>query len=148
MGSLTKFVLVAAVIGGGMKLFGLGPFAGSDSTRGLDALTARAKTEGKDKVVVLLTGTDWCPYCVELERNVIQTSEWQSFASSEVVFESYEYPATGRPKSGVRGEMLERFDIEGFPTIVVLDANGKVLGEEAGYGGDSPGEVMDWIRTL
>ncbi len=148
MNGLIKLVLVLAAVGVGMKLFAVGPFADADAGRGLDALLTRAESEGKDKVVVLLTGTDWCPYCKDLERNVLQTGEWQTFANSEIVFESFEYPAMRRPKSGVKGEMLERFDIEGFPTMVVLGIDGEILDEQAGYGGDSPGELVDWIRTL
>ena len=148
MAHFVKIALVIIAVVGGLKLFGIGPFSDPDAGRSLGSLLSRASAESKDKVVVLLTGTDWCPYCMELERDVLNSPEWQEFARNEIVFESYEYPAMNRPKSGVRGEMLAKFNIEGFPTMVVLDKWGKVLGQQAGYGGMSTGQMKSWISEL
>jgi thioredoxin-related protein len=148
MDKLIKFVVFLVVAGAVLKVLGMGPFAASADGAGLEGLQTAARAEGKDKIVVLLTGTSWCTYCKDLDKAVISTSEWQDFASSEIVFAAYEYGAFNRPKSGVKGEMLQHFDIEGFPTMIVLNSRGKVLDEQAGYGGDSVSEMKEWIRSL
>jgi protein disulfide-isomerase len=131
-----------------MKALGIKPLSGSGDGGALAALQARAAAEGKDKIVVLLTGTDWCPYCKDLDRDVIRRPEWKSFISEEAVFASYEYGPASHPTSGVKGEMLKRFDIEGFPTMIVLNAKGEVLGKEAGYGEGGVRHYKEWIESL
>ena len=147
MDKFIKFALVVGVLYLGMKFLGVGPFGGGGG-QAMEGLQARAKVEGKDKIVVLLTGTSWCPACKELDRYVIQKSEWDSFIGTEAVFEKYEYGAFNRPKSGPKGEMLERFDIEGFPTMIVLNRDGKVLDEMAGYHSGGLPYYKDWISSL
>lgn len=151
MNQLIKLAIVAGVLYGGMKFFGVDLFGGGGDGGGgtsLAALQEQAKAEGKDKIVVLLTGTDWCPYCQDLDREVISKPEWKSFIGAEAIFASYEYGAMSRPKSGVKGEMLKRFDIEGFPTMIVLNPEGEVLGEEAGYSEGGVDRYKEWIRSL
>lgn len=148
MAKFIKVLMFAGLAFVGMKFLGVGFPGNSEGGASLQALQDRAKAEGKDKIVVLLTGTSWCPYCKDLDREVISTPEWQSFIGSEAVFASYEYGPLNRPKSGPKGEMLMRFDIEGFPTMIVLNQNGKVLDEQAGYGSGGLGFYKDWIRSL
>ena len=148
MAKFVKIALILVVLLGGLKVLGVGPFADADADRSLDALMTRASNESKDKIVVLLTGTEWCPYCMDMDRAVIKTPEWQEYARNEIVFESYEYPAMSRPKSGVKGQMLAKFNVEGFPTMVVLDKFGKVLDKQAGYDGKSTEQMTDWIGAL
>jgi thioredoxin-related protein len=148
MGKLIKWGIILVVIYWGLSFLGLNPFSGGNADAALAGLKEEALMSGRDKIVVLLTGTSWCPYCVELDREVIQTSAWKAYARTEVVFRSYEYPAMGRSSGGEKGELLKRFDVEGFPTMVVMDYSGKVLGERAGFAEGGVEGYKRWIESL
>ena len=144
MEKLIKISLLIAVLYMGAKFLGLGGETGDE----MAGLQARAKYDGKDKIVVLLTGTSWCPACQMLDENVIQRSDWDTFIGSEAVFASYEYGPSERPKTGPKGEMLKKFNIEGFPTMVVMDEDGEVLEKMAGYNRGGLSYYKDRIRRL
>ena len=146
MNAWVKWAILAVALYGGMRLLGFDPFG--DGSPSLEALQAKAEEGGKDKIVILLTGTDWCPYCIDLERSVISTEEWKKFAENEVIFQTYLFGAVSRPKTGAKGDLLKRFEVEGFPTMVVVDTNGKLLGEEVGYSDESVSYYTEWIRSL
>ena len=41
--------------------------------------------------------------------------------------------------------MKKRFKIEGFPTLIVLDSNGKELAREVGLAHQNPAEIIAWL---
>jgi len=83
-------------------------------------------------VLVNFTGSDWCRWCVELDKNVFQTKEFKTWAQENVVLLELDYP---REKESLTKELQEqniklarKYKIRGFPTIAYLDPfNGKVL---------------------
>ena len=56
-----------------------------------DAALARAAKE-KRPVLALFTGSDWCPYCVQLEKKVLKDSLFQKFAEKNVVLLYLDFP--------------------------------------------------------
>ena len=64
-------------------LFAMAPSLLADAPKGwgtdYDAALARAAKE-KRPVLALFTGSDWCPYCVQLEKKVLKDSSFQKFA--------------------------------------------------------------------
>lgn len=148
MGNLIKFGVFGVALYWGLSFLGLNPFSGGDVQAAIDGLKEEALMTGRDKIVVLLTGTSWCPYCVDLEREVIRTPVWQKFAADDIIFQTYEYSAGGG-RSGLKGDLLKRFDVEGFPTMVVMDYDGNVLGERAGFS-ENQGATgyKKWVESL
>ncbi len=129
MEKLIKVALLVGVFYLGARFLGFGGATGAE----MEGLRAMAKVQGKDRIVVLLTGTSWCRACQMLDENVIQKRDWESFISSEAVFAKYDYGASERPTTGAKGEMLKKFDIEGFPTMIIMDEDGEVIEEIPGY---------------
>ncbi|MEM8953040.1 MAG: thioredoxin family protein [Verrucomicrobiota bacterium] len=147
MGQLLKIGLFGVAVYWGLSWMDLNPFTGGEAEAAIDDLRHEAVVSGRDKIVVLLTGTSWCPYCVDLDREVIQTLSWRQFASRDIIFEIYDY-AAGEGRSGLKGDLLERFDVAGLPAMVVMDEGGNVLGERVGYSEMGAKGYQEWVESL
>ena len=105
----------------------------------LPAAQAKAKAEGK-MVLMDFTGSDWCPPCKALHKNVLSTKEFLEFAKSRLILVEVDFP-TRKPQSPelkkANEALQKKYSIEGFPTVIVLDKNGKKVFEKSGYGGDA-----------
>ena len=107
---------------------------------------AKAKKEGK-KIYLLFTGSNWCPGCIVLDRRVHRDREFARYVEEKLVLLKADFPRPNRlPETQqVANERLAiRYQVDGFPTVVVLDSAGKELGRLAYGGGD--GEM--WIKQL
>jgi protein disulfide-isomerase len=106
-----------------------------------DALT-KAQKENK-LVFALFTGSDWCPWCVYLEKEVTSQKDFIKSASKKFVLLFLDFP---RDKSKVseeiaaqNRELASKYAVRGFPTVLILDADGNQVGK-TGYrrGGAKP----------
>ena len=107
-----------------------------------DAL-AKAK---KEKKVILadFTGTDWCGWCIKLKEEVFSKPEFKEWAEKNVVLLEIDFPKKKKQSDALKKqneELSAQFGIQGYPTIVFLDAKGKKLGQ-AGY---EKGGPAAWI---
>lgn len=144
MKSLLKLALFGLVI---YALF----FRGSGGKEAMSRFVISEPTPvqnvpGNQRVrVILFTGTEWCPACVQLDSGVIATKEWADFQRAEIAFQKVDVPADrSRLKEGDQ-LLISKFSVSSYPTMVVLDAKGKELSRQVGSG--PPVEnYKDWIR--
>ena len=106
-----------------------------------------AKKEAKQKkqpIFVLFTGSDWCPWCVRLEDEVLKTKDFKNFASANMVLFKADY-LRGKPmpaKLKTQNDALKnRLSVQGFPTVILMDAEEKVLGQTGYRRGGGKGYV-------
>ena len=102
-------------------------------TQDYDAALKLAK-EKDLPVLVNFTGSDWCPWCILMEKQVFTTEKWSEWAKEHVVMAFIDFPKdkTRVPMGYVtrNRELQEKFEIEGYPTYIVLAPDGeKVLGQ-------------------
>jgi thioredoxin-related protein len=96
---------------------------------------AQAKKENK-LVFIDVTGSDWCVFCKELDQDVFQKPQFQDYAKTNLVLVQIDFPAGIKqpPELEAANQALtNRFAVEGFPTILALSPEGKVLWKQAGY---------------
>ena len=91
-----------------------------------DDIDAAFKTaaEKKKPVFIDFTGSDWCGWCKLAEKNIFSTKAWADF-SAKVVCLKVDFPREGRPEAAVlksREDLARKFNVEGFPTLVLADA--------------------------
>jgi len=105
----------------------------------------QAKAE-KRAVLMDFTGSDWCPPCKVLHKKVLTAKEFEDYAETNLVLVLVDFPQR-KPQTEelkkANAELHEKFEIEGFPTLVLVDADGKVLKKYLGYDGAKPGEVVE-----
>jgi thioredoxin-related protein len=112
---------------------------------------AQAKAEGKF-VLVNFTGSDWCGWCIKLRKDVFLRPEFEAYAKSNLVLLEIDFPKR-KPLPLVvqqhNQKLAEQFQVQGYPTLIVLDAQGTKLGRISyGTGGPKPfiSEVEKLIR--
>jgi len=107
---------------------------GTDYTAAL----VRAQREGR-AVLVNFTGSDWCGFCMRLKAEVLDDPEFAAWAGESFVLLEVDMPrrADVDPELLARNrEICSRYAVEGFPTLLVLDEQGRALGGLAGFEGD------------
>ena len=107
-----------------------------------------AKKE-KKTVLVEFTGSDWCPPCKALKKNVFNSKEFTAYAKKNLVLVELDFP---RDKSKLTKEQAEynreqakAFAVRGYPTVILMSADGKELTKKVGYGRTS---VAEYIASL
>jgi thioredoxin-related protein len=113
-------------------------------------LPASQTTAKKDKKLVLVnfTGSDWCSWCKKLQKEVFTTKEFDEYAKKKLVLVEIDFPNQKKQSSDLKkaNEALQsKYKAEGFPTIVVLNGEGKELWRQVGY---MPGGPSAWIAKL
>lgn len=98
----------------------------------------QAKEQAKKSGKVILadfTGSDWCGWCMKLKAEVFDKPEFKAWAEKNVILLEVDFPRKKKQDAALKkqnAEMMKTYKIEGFPTILFLDAEGKVLGQ-SGY---------------
>jgi protein disulfide-isomerase len=110
-----------------------------------DAAKAAAK---KDNKVILadFTGSDWCGWCIKLDEEVFSKPEFQEWADKKVVLLQLDFPRKKELPAELKEQnetLQKQFGIKGFPTVLLLDADGKQIGQ-LGYQKGGPAK---WIET-
>jgi protein disulfide-isomerase len=107
-----------------------------------DLPKAQAQAKAENKIVLMdFSGSDWCPDCIELKKKVFDTEKFQAFAAAHAVLVDVDFPekkAQSDDLKKVNAGLKEKYNVEGFPTLIVLDSNGKEIGRKTGYDGSSP----------
>jgi protein disulfide-isomerase len=78
------------------------------------------------------TGSDWCPFCVQLHKEVFSKQAFKDYASDKYVLLKVDFPRRHAQDQAIatQNEALRaKFDIEGFPTILIMDAAGRKKGQ-------------------
>jgi protein disulfide-isomerase len=100
----------------------------------------QAASEGK-QVLAFFTGSDFCQPCMQLHREVLATPEFEGWARDRFVLLELDYPKR-TPLSAELAqqnqELLTQYGVRRFPTVLVLSAQGEVIGKSNGYLGGGP----------
>jgi protein disulfide-isomerase len=113
-----------------------------------DVPKAQAQAKSEKKLVMLdFTGSDWCGWCIKLHNEVFSKPEFSEYAKKNLVLVEVDFPQKKQQSEQLKKANLalqEKYKIEGYPTIVVLDGEGKKVGE-LGY---QPGGPKAFIAEL
>jgi protein disulfide-isomerase len=99
-----------------------------------EAAKAKSKAENKP-ILINLTGSDWCGWCIKIEKEIFSTKEFQDFAAANVVLMEADFPRKKELPAELKkqNEMLKKEYLQGgYPTVFLLDAEGKKLSEDLG----------------
>ncbi len=92
---------------------------------------AQAKTE-KKLVMLDFTGSDWCGWCIKLNKEVFSQPEFTEYAKKNLVAVEVDFPNKKKLSAAQKqanDALAKKYDIKGYPTIIVLDSEGKKIGE-------------------
>ncbi|MES2437727.1 MAG: thioredoxin family protein [Verrucomicrobiota bacterium] len=98
------------------------------------AAKARAKAE-KKPILINLTGSDWCSWCIKIEKEVFSQKAFKDFAAENVILFEADFPKKKEQPAELKkqnAELEKEYLNEGYPTVLILDAEGKKLSEDLG----------------
>ncbi|WP_178087807.1 thioredoxin family protein [Methylacidimicrobium cyclopophantes] len=104
----------------------------------------------KKLVLANFTGSDWCPWCQKLQREVFSTPEFQQYAKEHLVLLELDFPQRKPQPEALKQqnkELADQYHVEGFPTIVLLDPDGREI-SSFGYMAGGPKPFLDKIDRL
>ncbi len=102
----------------------------------LPAALDRARSEGKPVLVNFYA--DWCVWCQRLESTTFRDAEVANLLQERVVPVSLDVDNEGR-------ELSSRYRVDGLPTILLLDADGREIGRLPGY--MPPTGFLEWLEA-
>jgi hypothetical protein len=111
---------------------------------------AQAAKEGKN-LLVDFSGSDWCTWCIRLDREVFSQEAFLTEAKKKFVLVLVDFPEdkTGQsPELQKQNEALqEQFGIEGFPTVYLAKADGTPFAQ-TGYQEGGPEKYLAHLDEL
>jgi protein disulfide-isomerase len=113
-----------------------------------DISAAQTKAKAENKLIFLdFTGSDWCGWCMKLKEEVFSQPEFDSFANEYLVLVEVDFPrkkSLPAAQTQANEALAKKLGITGFPTIVIFDADGKLVGN-TGY---LPGGAKAYVAEL
>jgi thioredoxin-related protein len=104
----------------------------------------------RKNILLHFTGSDWCPYCIQMDKEVLSKPEFETFAAENLVLVKLDFPRSKRLPPGEREQnnrLGQQFSIEGFPTYILLDSTGKEVKRQVGYLEGGPKVFIRWARV-
>ncbi len=112
----------------------------------IDKAVTIAQKENKH-VLVFFTGSNWCKWCVKLNKEVFNKKDFQKYAEDNLVLVSLDFPRPDNQDDSIKKYNIEKatqYRISGFPTVIILDKNGKKM-LVSGY---LPGGATSYINHI
>ena len=113
----------------------------------LPKAVAQARTE-KKLVLLEFTGSDWCPPCKALRKNVLNSSDFAAYARTNLVLVEIDFPKHKQQSDAEKQAnetLAKKFAVEGFPTVILLDVDGRQRLKQVGYDDSS---AKDFVARL
>ncbi|ASU31988.1 thioredoxin family protein [Mucilaginibacter xinganensis] len=113
----------------------------------------QAQKEHK-RILINFSGSDWCGPCIRLRKEILESTEFDNFASDHLVLVRADFPRQKKnqlDKEQVkRNEALaDKYNPDGkFPFTVLVDENGKILKEWDGFPNESATQFIEQINPL
>jgi protein disulfide-isomerase len=110
--------------------------------------------KSKKPLMLFFTGSDWCGWCIRLQKEVFKTAEFTTWAKDNVVLVELDFPRnTSRLSAEIQSQnsqLQQFFQVQGYPTVWLVNANkkdGKTNFEKLGNTGYVAGGPTAWLAV-
>jgi protein disulfide-isomerase len=140
---MKKLLVVLALAGVWLQM------QAADLTWSTDLTRAQAQAKADNKMVLLdFTGSDWCSWCMKFDKEMLSTDKFAEYAKAHLELVVVDFP-NKKPQSdelkAANKALGAKYGVDGYPTFVVLNADGKEIGRQVGY---APGGPDAFIAQL
>jgi len=113
-----------------------------------DQAIAMSKETGKP-IFANFTGSDWCIWCKRLQNEVFSKADFKNFANEKLVLLELDFPRKQQSAELQKQNkaLAQKYGIEGFPTILILNEKGSVVAK-TGYRRGGAGPYVDHLRSI
>ena len=101
-------------------------------------------------ILVDFSGSDWCGWCIKLDNEVFSQDAFKAYAKDNLVLFLADFPNSKPQPAEVKEQneaLAEKYGIRGFPTVLLLDAEGNVL-NRTGYQRGGAEKYVEHIKEL
>ena len=112
----------------------------------MEAAVEQAKEQDKD-LLLLFTGSDWCPPCKALEKEVFSQQEFLDGVSDEFVLVMLDFPQKKQLEQELKEQndsLAAKFAISGYPTVIMVDTDLKPFA----FSGYKQGGPENYIKLM
>ena len=112
---------------------------------------ARNQARKENKVILVdFTGSDWCPPCKRLKAEVFDSPQFDEYAKKKLVLLEVDFPRDKSKLSAAthaeNARLKQRFRVNSYPTVILLDQNSQELARMTGFGSTSPEAYIEKIE--
>ncbi|HTX21682.1 MAG TPA: thioredoxin family protein [Candidatus Aquilonibacter sp.] len=112
-----------------------------------DLPKAEAQAKAENKLVLMdFTGSDWCPWCIKLDNEILSKPEFTDYAKTNLVLVLVDFPAHKQQSDDLKkanAALETKYNVEGFPTLIALKPDGTVVWTQVGYFEGGPKALID-----
>lgn len=102
----------------------LGAAAAEGWETDLDKAFKDAKEKNKP-LLVEFTGSDWCPPCKMMHKNVFSKEEFLTKAKEKFILVCIDIPKKDPELTKKNQPLLQKYKVDGVPAVILFDPNGK-----------------------
>lgn len=109
--------------------------------------------KSKKPLFLFFTGSDWCGWCIRLQKEVFKTPEFEKWAKKNVVLVELDFPRRTAQDPAIQkqnAELQQTFAVQGYPTVWIVNASkkdGKINLEKLGSTGYLAGGPTTWLAN-
>ena len=104
----------------------------------------------KKPIFALFTGSDWCIWCKRLEGEILSKEEFANYAAENLILFKADFPNAIEQSAALKAqnkELGKKYGIRGYPTVLLLDAKGEVIGK-TGYRKGGPASYVENLKSM
>lgn len=139
------FMAVWAVVLGAGGALPAATARGEEAQWTEDAAAAfKAAQAGGQDVLMDFTGSDWCHWCQQLDKEVFEEAEFKEGAAKGWRLLKLDFPNGRQLPEAIKAQNAQwqkKFSIQGYPTVMLVDAKGRPFGR-MGYQEGGPGPFL------
>lgn len=102
-----------------------------------DFEAAKALAASQKRHMLLdFTGSDWCGWCIKLDKEVFEKPDFKAFSAQKLVLVKLDFPQRKAQDQKIKSQnasLQKNFRAEGFPTIVLLNPSGVEIKRWSGF---------------
>lgn len=113
----------------------------------LNEALKEASASGKE-VLLFFSVPDNCDSCANLDKNVLQSGEFQSYAEANFILVKQDFQSND---SNLEENLLivEKYNKDGFfPLLVMINKNAKIVGQLGTYNNETPQQYIAKLRAV
>jgi thioredoxin-related protein len=142
---MKKMITLLAVVG-----LSLGALGADGWLTDFEAAKKQA-TEKNLPILVDFSGSDWCGWCIKLDKEVFSKDEFKAYAKDNLVLFLADFPRTKQLQAEVKAQnekLAKQYGVRGFPTVLLLDSKGETIVGRTGYEAGGPENYIEHLKGL
>ncbi len=114
---------------------------------------AKASTNASKSGLYMLldfSGSDWCGWCVKLDKEVFSKPEFKTFAKTNLVCVLVDFPQQKHQSKKLKdqnGALAKKYGIRGYPSVIILSPDGDLVGR-TGYQEGGAKKYVDQLKEM